>query len=85
MDLEPKIIPSEELLDKYYQSGMDRKLPTFKKIPIEYRALDRRTEIYLDHKTKRKMVVLIFDQSGGTEKMYVTWLVDGETTYCSDR
>jgi hypothetical protein len=80
-----QIISSKELIDKYYESGIQGKLSTFKKIPIESRVLGRRTELYLDHKTKRKMVVLVFDKNGNTEQMCVTWLVDGETTYCADR
>ncbi len=57
-----KIISSEEILRKYYESGIETLLPTFKLVTREYRVLKRRTEIYFNRKTRRKMLVKVFDE-----------------------
>jgi hypothetical protein len=86
MNSDPKIISSEEIMRKYYESGIEALLPTFKPVVRNYRNLKRRSEIYFNRKTRRKMLVRIFDErEGGTEEMCVTWLVDGDTIYMADR
>jgi len=86
MNSDIKIISSEEILRKYYESQVETLLPTFKPVVRHYRNLKRRSEIYFNRKTRRKMLVRIFDERlDGTEEMCVTWLVDGETIYVADR
>ena len=86
MNSEPKIISSEDILRKYDESGMTTLLPTFKLVNRPYRNLKRRSEIYFNRKTRRKMVVKIFDElEDGTEEMCVTWLMIDETIYVADR
>lgn len=86
MNSDIKIISSEEILRKYYESGIEALLPTFKPVVRHYRSLKRRSEIYFNRKTRRKMLVRIYDEpETGAEEMCITWLVDGETIYVADR
>src|SRR4051794_5384098 len=86
MNSQPQIISSEEILRKYNGSNIESILNSFKKINREHRNFKRRTEIYLHRQTRRKMLVKVFwEREDGTEEMCVTWLVDNEMIYISDR
>jgi hypothetical protein len=81
-----KIISSEEIMRKYYESGIEALLPTFQPVTKSYRNIRRRTEIYFNRKTRRKMLVRVFDERDDkTEEMCVTWLRDGDIIYIADR
>jgi len=86
MPIEPEIISPVEILAKYDGSNIESILHTFKKINREYRNLKRRTEIYINRQTRRKMLVRVFsERDDGSEEMCVTWLVHNEKMYMADR
>jgi hypothetical protein len=86
MTPEPEIISSKEILNKYNESNIVDILPSFKKINRQHRNLPRRTEVYYNEKTRRKMLVRVFSkQDDGTEEMCITWLRHNDKIYVADR
>ena len=86
MDVQPEILSSAEMLDKYYESKVESSLHLFKKIETFCSTHNRRTETYKDPTTRRKVLVRhFFKQADGSEKMTVTFLFHQGKRYMADR
>ena len=87
MNLEPQIISSEEILRKYYESGIQNILHTFKKITNEYRNFGRRVEYYIDRKSNRIVLTRWYlkKEVEDAEDMCITWLIQDGKAYMAQR
>ena len=73
MNPKPDILSSTEMLAKYHESGIEDKLNDFKKIEDFDEICNRRTEVYKDQLTRKKVLARHFlNNEGG--RMTVTYL-----------